>query len=153
MSNTSNNDIFVILPNIRSTYNVGSIFRTADAFGVKKIYLTGYTPTPKHPKLAKVSLGAEKSVDWEYKKQTARVLQDLKKKGFFILALEQAKNSVYLKEIVPKYPLAIVLGNEVNGIPKKYLKLCDEVVEIEMKGVKESLNVSVAFGILISHVI
>ena len=141
------NDIYVILPNIRSTYNVGSIFRTADSFGVKKIFLCGITPTPKHPKVAKTALGAENFVPWEYRKQALRLIKELKAKGVYILGLEKTRKSENILNSKPKFPMAIILGNEVLGIPLKYQKLCDLICHIEMRGKKESLNVATAFGI------
>jgi tRNA G18 (ribose-2'-O)-methylase SpoU len=147
----SQNEFFVIAHNIRSLYNVGSIFRTADAFGVKKIYLTGYTGTPANPahakKIGKVALGAEKWLEWEYYRSAAILIKRLKSEGIKIVGLENNVHSQSIKKFHPKFPLALVLGEEVKGIPKPLLKLCDSVVEIPMVGKKESLNVSVAFGI------
>jgi tRNA G18 (ribose-2'-O)-methylase SpoU len=143
----------VILDNIRSVYNVGSIFRTSDALGIDKIFLCGCTPTPKdrfgreRADLAKVALGAEKNIVWEYVKETKDIIQKLKKEKFEIIAIEQDKKSVNFRKVKPKYPVAIVMGNEVGGIDKKTLALCDMVAEIPMAGNKESLNVSVSFGI------
>ncbi len=144
----------VILDNIRSVYNVGSIFRTSDALGVDKIFLCGCTPTPldrfgrARNDLAKVALGAEKDIAWEYFKDTKEIIKKLKKEKFQIIAVEQDKKSVDFKKVKIKYPVAVVMGNEVNGINKKTLVLCDVIVEIPMMGKKESLNVSVAFGIV-----
>jgi len=143
----------VVLDNIRSIHNVGSIFRTSDALGVDKIYLCGCTPTPidrfgrARQDLAKVALGAEKDIAWEYFVDTKKILKKLKKDGFQIIAVEQDKKSVDFKKIKIKYPVAIVMGNEVDGIDKKTLALCDVIAEIPMVGKKESLNVSVSFGI------
>lgn len=143
----------VILDNIRSVYNVGSIFRTGDALGVDKIYLCGCTPTPTdrfgraRKDLAKVALGAEKDIAWEYCKDTKDIIKKLKKEKFQIIAVEQDKKSVNFKKVKAKYPTAIVMGNEVDGIDKKTLALCDVIAEIPMNGKKESLNVSVSFGI------
>lgn len=142
----------LILPNIRSGHNVGAIFRTADGAGVDKIYLTGYSPCPPHPQVDKVSLGAEKSVAWEWARYTVPLLKKLKADGYNIVALEQTKKSVTLYKWKPKFPLALVVGNEVAGIPPKLLKLCDEFVEIPMHGEKNSLNVSVAAGISLYHI-
>jgi len=143
----------IILDNIRSVYNVGSIFRTSDALGVDKIYLCGCTPTPTdrfgraRKDLAKVALGAEKDIAWEYVKVTKDIIKKLKKEKFQIIAVEQDKKSINFKKVVAKYPVAIVMGNEVGGIDKKTLGLCDLIAEIPMVGNKESLNVSVSFGI------
>lgn len=143
---------FVIAHNIRSILNVGSIFRTADAFGVTKLFLTGYTGTPKHPKLAKTALGAEDFVAWEHSASAKRVISKLRKEnpGIIILALEnnvKGRKPVALAKYKLKFPVALVLGEETKGIPKPLLKECDRLLEIPMHGQKESLNVSVAFGI------
>jgi len=143
----------VVLDNIRSVYNVGSIFRTSDALGIDTLYLCGVTPTPLdrfgrvRKDLAKVALGAEKDIAWEYMKNTSTILKKLKKDGFTIIVIEQDKRSVDLKKVKAKYPIALVMGNEVSGVDKKIMKLADFIAEIPMVGKKESLNVSVAFGI------
>jgi tRNA G18 (ribose-2'-O)-methylase SpoU len=153
----------VILPDIRSVHNVGSIFRTADAAGVEKIYCCGYTPTPMdrfghvRQDFAKVSLGAEASVPWEYKEDVAEAIKELKADGWRILAVEQAKNSIPYDKI-PKSKLgdgkvALMMGNEVGGISAALLKKCDVILEIPMRGKKESLNVSVAFGIAVFRLV
>ncbi len=145
----------LILHNIRSVHNVGSIFRTADAAGVSRIILSGYTPTPldrfKLPRkdFAKVSLGAERTIPWEQTKTLAQAVKILKLENYFIAAIEQDKNSTPLFDFVaPKNKLvALIMGNEVLGISKQSLKLADVILEIPMRGKKESLNVSVAAGI------
>lgn len=139
-------DIVIILPNIRSAHNVGAFFRTADAIGVRKIYLTGYTPTPGHPRVDKVSLGAEKTIPWEHRKTTPPLLRELRASGYTIVALEKTKKSIDYRNWTPVFPLAIVVGNEVTGITPAQLALADTVVHLPMLGTKESLNVSVAFG-------
>ena len=142
---------YVIAHNIRSLYNVGSIFRTADAFNVTKIFLTGFTGTPDNPshakKIGKVALGAEKFVAWEYIKSPGALINKLKKEKVRIIGLENNVKAKNVTKFRPKFPLALVLGEETTGINKKLLKLCDEVIEIPMFGKKESLNVAVAFGI------
>jgi tRNA G18 (ribose-2'-O)-methylase SpoU len=150
-------DFFVIVHNIRSLYNVGSVFRTADAFGISKVYLTGRTGNPKEfnnlKKIAKTALGAEQTVTWEYVKSPKRLVGRLKASHpkIKIIALENNVRSVrshfLLHKFTPKFPLALVLGEETKSIPGALLQLCDSVVEIPMQGQKESLNVSVAFGI------
>lgn len=137
----------LILPNIRSGHNVGAMFRTADGAGVNKIYLTGYSPCPPHPQVDKVSLGAEKFVPFEYKKQTGPLLKKLKKDGYTIIALEQTKKSVILDHWKPNFPLALIVGNEKTGVPANLLRYCDHSLEIPMRGKKNSLNVSIAAGI------
>jgi tRNA G18 (ribose-2'-O)-methylase SpoU len=142
---------YVIAHNIRSLYNVGSLFRTADAFGVNKIYLTGYTGTPANPlhkiRMQKSALGAEAWVPWEYVKSPVRLIKRLQSQNVKIVALENTKNAIAIKKFKPKFPLALILGEEVRGVSKPILKLCDQIVQIPMLGKKESLNVSVAFGI------
>ncbi len=153
--------MIVVLHNIRSVHNVGSIFRTADGAGVEKIFLCGITPSPldRFGKLradfAKVALGAERGVPWESAKSTAATIKKLKKEGWHIFALEQAKGSVNLFEFSASIAncrllisnLCLILGDEVRGIPPSILKLADKILEIPMHGKKESLNVAVAFGI------
>ncbi len=140
-------EIYIVLDNIRSRENVGSIFRTADAAGVSKIYLCGITPIPPHEKISKTALGAETWVPWEYCKETWRLLAKLKKEGINIVALEQTKESVNLFKFKTKFLAALVLGNEVKGLSPKILKYCDKKISIPMYGKKESLNVSVAAGV------
>lgn len=144
----------LILHNVRSVHNVGSIFRTADAVGVSKIILSGYTPLPidrfKRPRadFAKVSLGAELTVPWQHTETFAEAAATVKKEGYTIVAIEQAANSTPLFDYKPtSKKLALVLGNEVDGILEHERALCDAVVEIPMRGKKESLNVSVTAGI------
>jgi len=141
-------ELYVICDNLRSLYNVGSIFRTADALGVKKIYLCGITGTPLQSGLTKVSLGAENSVAWEHQKSASRVINNLKKQGVKIVALELIKNkSLDISKFQPTFPMALIVGNEVCGVSKGLLKKADAIVHIPMGGQKESLNVAVAYGI------
>ena len=143
----------IILDDIRSVFNVGSIFRTADALGVDGLFLCGTTPTPLdrfgrvRNDLAKVALGAEKNIVWKYAKNITTVLKMLKKEKFQIIAIEQDRRSVDIQKVKAKNSVALVLGNEVDGIDKKVLKCADVIAEIPMHGKKESLNVGVAFGI------
>ncbi|MGB9763536.1 MAG: TrmH family RNA methyltransferase [Minisyncoccia bacterium] len=142
-------EIVVILDNLRSTFNVGAIFRTSDALNVKKIYLCGITPTPKNPKIQKTALGAEKTVSWEKVKQYSRLFKKLKKDGFYLIAIEQdkkSKNILTLKKL-QKRKIALILGSEVKGLSRKILNQVDLILEIPMWGTKESLNIAVAFGI------
>ncbi|KKS39039.1 MAG: hypothetical protein A3G49_03060 [Candidatus Sungbacteria bacterium RIFCSPLOWO2_12_FULL_41_11] len=142
--------LFIICHNIRSRENVGSIFRTSDAFGIGKIFLAGYTPAPPHPKISKTALGAENLIPWEKVFSTTRLIKKLKSEGFLIIALENNRSrhiDISKFRYNPKKPLVLILGNEVSGIPPRILKQCDKVLEIPMKGKKESLNVAVAFGV------
>lgn len=140
-------EVHVICDNIRSLYNVGSIFRTADALGVTKIWLCGITGTPEQSGMAKVSLGAENSVAWEHASSAWRVIEKLKKQGFKTVALELTKESKNIKLFKPIYPLVLIVGNEVAGVSDTLIKRSDITIHIPMRGIKESLNVSVAFGI------
>lgn len=146
-------DIYLILHNIRSTHNVGAIFRTADAIGMTKIYLTGYTPAPldrfgrERGDVAKAALGAEKNVTWEQVKNPSRLLAKLKKEGFFVIGLEQDTRAIDYKRARPRGKTALVLGNEVLGFSKNLRDACNQIIQIPMRGRKESLNVSVAAGI------
>src|SRR3989344_231209 len=139
----------IIIHNVRSVQNVGAMFRTADAAGIDKIYLTGYTPTP----LDRSALGAEEYVSWEQKKNIIPLLKKLKKKKCFIIAIEQDEKSVDYKKVKLKNKNAFIVGPEVTGIPKNVLQKCDVIAEIPMKGKKESLNVSVAFGIALFRIL
>jgi len=145
----------LVLENIRSTLNVGAIFRTADAVGIDKIYLCGITPTPvdrfgrKRRDVAKSALGAEESVEWEHALSAEVCIEELKKAGFTIVSLEQTESSVDYKSHIPNIKSAVVLGNEVDGVSEIVLNLTDVSLEIPMMGKKESLNVSVSAGILL----
>ena len=138
---------YLICDNIRSRENVGAIFRTADALGISKIFLAGITPCPPHPKIEKTALGAEKYVPFECWKQGWRLAENLKKQNIKIIALEQTPQSIPLNNFKISSSLALIIGNEVNGISKSLLKRADEIIYIPMFGKKKSLNVSVAFGI------
>lgn len=145
---------FVVCDNIRSLENIGSIFRTADALKVDKIFLCGISGYPPNNRLSKAALGAEKNIPFEYHWQTWRVIDKLKKPAcrqagqkFQVVALEQVKNSVIYTKFKPKFPLALVLGNEIKGVSKSILKRSDKIIHLPMLGKKESLNVAVAFGV------
>lgn len=140
-------EFYVVCDNIRSLENIGSIFRTADALGVAKIFLCGISGKPPHEKIAKTALGAEKTIPFEYYKQTWRVVQKLQQEGVKIVSLEQHKKAIDYRKLTTKFPLALVIGNEVKGVSKKVLELSDEIVFLPMDGKKESLNVAVAFGV------
>lgn len=150
-----------VLDNLRSVYNVGSIFRTANAVGIEKIYLCGTTPTPLDKKgerrkdFAKVALGAEDTVVWEYAENTSLCVKKLKEEKYFIIAFEQDKNAVDYKEVSAsgKEKVAFVIGNEVDGIIPEVLAQSDVIAEIPMIGTKESLNVTIAFGIAVYRIL
>lgn len=146
--------LIIIADNVRSMHNVGSIFRTSDAFLVEKIYLCGITPTPPHREIQKTALGATESVDWQYAENTLDVINQLKKEGWTILVLEQTTNSVMLDELKVEKgeKIAIVLGNEVDGVNQEVINLCHKAVEIPQFGTKHSFNVSVSCGIMLWQV-
>jgi tRNA G18 (ribose-2'-O)-methylase SpoU len=153
-----NYTVSVLLENIRSSENVGSIFRTADAGGVSRIYLAGYTPTPvdrfgrPNTKITTRALGAEKTIPWESTKTATSIVRKLKKSGVTIIALEQSTEAVDYKKIKLTGDTLFILGNEVTGVEKKTLSLADTIAEIPMHGKKESLNVSVSFGIALFRI-
>lgn len=144
---STNKEIYLIAYNVRSLFNVGAFFRTADIFNVSKIYLCGYTGTPPRTEISKVALGAEEWIAWEQKKQITALIKKLKKQGVKIVALETGKKVISLPKFKAQFPLALIVGHEVDGLPKSILDLVDNIVEIPMLGKKESLNVSVAAGI------
>ncbi len=142
--------VVVVLDNIRSMHNVGSIFRSADAFLIQAIYLCGYTPQPPHRDINKTALGATETVVWNYFSNTLEALRQLKKDEFQIYAIEQAEGSVLLEHFSFDRPkIALVFGNEVEGVADEVFNLCDGCIEIPQLGSKHSLNVSVAAGILL----
>jgi len=142
--------VIVVLDNVRSLHNVGSVFRTADAFLIEAIYLCGITATPPHAEIHKTALGAEDSVDWKYFEKTLDAIEELKKQNYHIVAVEQAENSISLEKFTfenKKY--AVIFGNEVKGIDQEVMNACDSCIEIPQFGTKHSLNVSVTVGIVI----
>ncbi len=146
---TEKSPIVLVLDNVRSLNNVGSAFRTADAFRIEKIFLCGITGTPPHRDIQKTALGATESVDWEYFLNTKEAIQKLKEAEYQLCALEQVESSIKLNDFTPqkgkKY--ALIFGNEVFGVEEEVLKSCDQVLEIPQLGTKHSLNISVSLGI------
>ena len=142
--------ITVILDNVRSAINVGSIFRTSDAFLIENILLCGITATPPDKEIRKSALGSTNSVKWEFFEKTIDAVNKLKTDGYHIIGVEQADKSTILNEIsLPKKPIAIILGNEINGVSQEVINICDEVAEIPQFGTKHSLNIAVTYGIVI----
>ena len=142
--------VYVILNSIRSSYNVGSIFRTSDGAMIKKLFLCGYTPHPPHKEILKTALGSTESVDWEYIKDPKEVVLKLKKEGVKICALEQtSKSKGYHTLSKSDMPLALIVGNEISGVSQELIDLCDFSIEIPQFGIKQSLNVAVAYGVSI----
>ena len=143
--------LVIVLDNVRSLHNVGSVFRTSDAYLVEAVCLCGITSTPPHAEIHKSALGAENSVDWVYFEDTLEAIKELKTKGFEVLAIEQTEGSTMLNqlEINPSGKYAVVLGNEVKGVQQAVVDACDGCIEIPQYGTKHSLNVSVTAGIII----
>ncbi len=141
----------IVLDNVRSLSNVGSIFRTADAFRVAEIYLCGITGTPPHREIHKTALGATESVKWSYWKHTSEAISHLKNKGYSIAAVEQTDESIFLDQFKLEQPTALVFGNEVEGVDNQIIKQCDFGIEIPQAGTKHSLNISVCTGIVLWH--
>ena len=149
--NAEKTPVIVILDNIRSLNNIGSVFRTADAFLIEKVYLCGITATPPHKDIQKTALGATDTVSWEFKKDAIDLIHDLKKEDIKILAVEQAESSTLLQDFTPtkgeKY--AVIFGNEVKGVQQAIVSISDTVIEIPQYGSKHSLNISVSAGIVL----
>lgn len=146
--------LVVVLDNVRSLHNVGSIFRTADAFLVEAVYLCGITSVPPHPEIHKTALGAEDTVAWKYYEDTHQAIERLKSEGYTVFAIEQAEGSILLPELgIDKgIKVAVVFGNEVKGVQQRVIDICDGCIEIPQYGTKHSLNVSVTGGIIIWEV-
>ena len=138
---------FIIAHNIRSLYNIGTIFRTADALGIDQLFLTGYSPQPPRKEISKVALGAEQTVAWSYYKNISPLIAKLKKEKVKIVALELDKRAISYLDFKPQFPLALLVGNEVRGISKGLLGKSDKIIFLPMKGKKESLNVGVAMAV------
>lgn len=148
---------YLILHRIRSAYNVGSMFRSADGIGIDKIFITGFTQAPSEKDyvfqskaekmLSKTALGADKYVPWEKEKNLSKLIEKLKKENFQIIALEQNENSIDYRAFKPSHKVALIVGNEPRGIDGRILKKCDIIMELPMRGKKQSLNVAVALGV------
>jgi 23S rRNA (guanosine2251-2'-O)-methyltransferase len=147
--------VYLILDDVRSMHNVGSAFRTADAFNAKGIYLCGYTPRPPHRDIHKTALGATETVPWLYEEQIITALENLRKTGYKIWAVEQVHNSIALQDI--SFPtgeqVALIFGNEVSGVSDAALSMCDGCIEIPQWGSKHSLNISVTVGIVLWEIV
>jgi len=143
--------VVLVLDNIRSALNVGSAFRTADAFALERVYLCGITAQPPHREILKTAIGATESVDWSYAANTLEAIQQLKADDYQIIAIEQAEQSISLEEfpVNPKGKYALIFGNEVNGVSQEAMDIVDQCIEIPQYGTKHSLNVSVCLGIVV----
>jgi len=145
--------LIVVLDDVRSMHNVGSVLRTADAFRLEAVWMCGITGTPPHAEIHKTALGAEDNVDWRYFDNALEAVKKLKEEGVEVLAVEQAEGSTMLQDFKPNpsHRYAIILGNEVKGVHQEVIDLCDGCLEIPQRGTKHSMNVSVAAGIVIYH--
>ncbi|MEO8416727.1 MAG: RNA methyltransferase [Ginsengibacter sp.] len=143
--------VIAVLENIRSAYNVGSVFRTADAFLIKAVYISGYTAKPPHKEISKTALGAQDSVEWNYFENTKMAIEQLKQNQYSIFAVEQVADSISLEKFseLTLEKIAFIFGNEVSGVDQETISLCDGCVEIPQFGMKHSLNISVAAGIVL----
>lgn len=141
--------VCVVLDCVRSLYNVGSFFRTGDAAGISRLYLTGYTGHPPHPRLSKTALGAEDNLPWEHHADAVPLLETLRGRGFELAAIETSSHAIDLYDWQPRFPVCIVFGSEVSGIPAAVSDACDVNVRIPMLGAKQSLNVAVAGGVVL----
>lgn len=148
-ANSQKLPLCVVLNNIRSLHNVGNIFRTADGAGVEKIWLCGITGYPPQGGIAKTALGAENHVPWEYREDVINLMKEIKANGYQVILLEQMQGSMKHDSFKPKGPVCLVVGNEIEGVSETLQSLSDAAIEIEMDGIKNSLNVSVAFGIAV----
>lgn len=146
---SSKNPVIVVLENVRSAYNVGSVFRTADAFLIEAIYLTGYTARPPHKEIKKTALGAEDTVDWKHFPNAKEAVKELKQNGYGVFAVEQVENSISLEKFDSDRQIAVIFGNEVTGVEQSTIALCDGTIEIPQLGMKHSLNIATAAGVVL----
>lgn len=147
--------VIAVLENIRSAYNVGSVFRTADAFLLEAVYITGYTCTPPHKEIKKTALGAEETVAWKHFANATSAIDSLKKEGYKIFAVEQAINSLKLHEVKFEATdkVAVIFGNEVTGVEQSTINLCEGCIEIPQLGMKHSLNIATAAGVVLWEIV
>jgi 23S rRNA (guanosine2251-2'-O)-methyltransferase len=147
------NPVIAVLENVRSAYNVGSVFRTADAFLINAVYLTGYTARPPHKEIKKTALGAEDTVDWKHFSSATEAIQHLREKGYRVFAVEQVENSISLEKFQGEEKVAVIFGNEVTGVEQSTIALCDGTIEIPQLGMKHSLNIATAAGVVLWELI
>jgi 23S rRNA (guanosine2251-2'-O)-methyltransferase len=141
--------VIAVLENVRSAYNVGSVFRTADAFLIEAIYITGYTAKPPHKEIKKTALGAEETVSWKHFPSGPDAVQALKDEGYKVFAVEQVENSISLEKFDEAGKIAVIFGNEVTGVEQSTIALCDGTIEIPQSGMKHSLNIATAAGVVL----
>jgi 23S rRNA (guanosine2251-2'-O)-methyltransferase len=148
--NAEKTPITIVLDNVRSALNVGSVFRTSDAFLIENIILCGITACPPNKDIRKAALGSTDSVKWEYSEDTSEAVKRLMEKGYYVVGVEQANKATMLNNFkLPKKPIAIIMGNEVNGVAQEVIDICNQVIEIPQFGTKHSLNISVTTGIVV----
>ena len=140
--------VIAVLENVRSAYNVGSVFRTADAFLIEAIYITGYTAKPPHKEIKKTALGAEETVEWKHFPSAKEAVETLKQDGYKVFAIEQVENSISLEKFDAGGKIAVIFGNEVSGVEQSTIALCDGTIEIPQLGMKHSLNIATAAGVV-----
>lgn len=147
--------VIAVLENIRSAYNVGSVFRTADAFLLNAIYITGYTAKPPHKEIKKTALGAEDTVEWKYLANAELAIEELKKDGYKVYAVEQVENSISLEKFTSNADekIAVIFGNEVSGVEQSTIAACDGCIEIPQLGMKHSLNIATAAGVVLWEIV
>lgn len=153
LRNLPRQPIVSLIENIRSMHNVGSIFRTSDGARIEQLLLSGFTPVPPRPEIAKTALGATETVPWQYVENSTQKIAALKEKGYTIYTVEQTTDSRNFFDVNYKFPLCLVMGNEVEGVSDEMVQSADHTIEIPMLGVKHSLNVSVAYGIILYHIL
>ncbi len=151
----SKHPIIAVLENVRSAYNVGSVFRTADAFLLEAVYITGYTAHPPHKEIKKTALGAEDTVAWQYFPKTADAIVQLKAEGYAVYAAEQVEQSISLEKFMGDagHKIAVIFGNEVTGVEQSTIAACDGCIEIPQMGVKHSLNIATAAGVVLWEIV
>jgi len=145
--------IIAVLENVRSAYNVGSVFRTADAFLIEAIYITGYTAKPPHKEIKKTALGAEETVEWKHFPSAKEAVETLKQGGYKVFAIEQVENSISLEKFDAAGKIAVIFGNEVSGVEQSTIALCDGTIEIPQLGMKHSLNIATAAGVVLWEIV
>ena len=153
LSGMERKPIVSLIENIRSMHNVGSIFRSSDGARIQKLILSGFTPVPPRPEITKTALGSTESVPWEYRKNGIDAISSLKKQGYKIYTVEQTTDSKDFFKAEYTFPLCLVMGNEVEGVSSELVTAADHTIEIPMLGIKHSLNVSVAYGIVLYHIL
>jgi len=153
LKNLERKPVVALIENIRSMHNVGSIFRSSDGARIEKLMLSGFTPVPPRPEIAKTALGSTESVPWTYVDDSTSKIKELKKAGYTIYVVEQTNDSILYTGVEYQFPMCLIMGNEVDGVTDSLVELADQAIEIPMLGLKHSLNVSVAYGIVLYNIL